>query len=56
MQGQETNLISVRFKNAKETLTIQFGRDIIDDALFGVRIFDCGIIIGHEIALKRREV
>lgn len=35
-----------------DVLTIKFCRHVIDNTLFGVRVFDCWVVIGYKIALK----
>lgn len=35
-----------------QMLTIQFGRNIVNDALFRVRILDCRIVVLNKVALQ----
>lgn len=37
------------------SLTVQLGGHVIDHDLLGVRVFDGGIVVGHEEALQEEE-
>lgn len=44
-----------RNKNEIVTLTVEFCDHIIDDALFGVRVFNGGIIVCDKVALNKNK-